>query len=76
MGKIAPRRCARWQAVPRDFALSTSLRLPRTRKAREKSMHRDKLGRFARGHSGNMTGRPHGSRNKLGEVFIELSYQS
>ena len=39
-------------------------------------MHRDKLGRFARGHSGNMTGRPRGSRNKLAEVFIELSYQS
>jgi hypothetical protein len=33
-------------------------------------MQRDQLGRFARGHCGNMTGRPRGSRNKLGEVFI------
>jgi hypothetical protein len=37
-------------------------------------MHRDKLGRFARGHCGNMTGRPRGSRNKLGEVFITQLY--
>ncbi|HEY4856194.1 MAG TPA: DUF5681 domain-containing protein [Xanthobacteraceae bacterium] len=37
-------------------------------------MHRDKLGRFARGQSGNMTGRPRGSRNKLGEVFITQLY--
>src|SRR6202043_1908615 len=42
--------------------------------ARQKSMHRDKLGRFARGHCGNMTGRPRGSRNKLGEVFITQLY--
>ena len=51
-----------------------ALRLQRAGKAREKWMHRDKLGRFARGHCGNMTGRPRGSRNKLGEVFITQLY--
>jgi Family of unknown function (DUF5681) len=37
-------------------------------------MHRDKLGRFTHGQSGNMTGRPRGSRNKLGEAFITQLY--
>jgi hypothetical protein len=37
-------------------------------------MNRDKFGRFTRGHSGNVAGRPRGSRSKLGEVFITQLY--
>src|SRR5262249_56916117 len=48
--------------------------LPQAGRDQGRAVNRDKFGRFAPGQSGNLAGRPRGSRGKLGEIFITQLY--
>jgi hypothetical protein len=56
-----------------DFARVKNARSIRAT-ARKQQMSRNIRGQFEKGHAGNAHGRPRGSRNKLGESFLQELY--